>query len=123
MGSEGTGLKVGLGMDGEQVRRYLRKRLFQNSAYFCQKDILMLIEISDQVVAQSGLSKSDILLELALVLYQRDTLSLGLAAQMAGLHRYAFQLELGKRNIPVNIAWEDVQQDISDIKAAQTFSN
>ena len=82
----------------------------------------MLIEISDQVVAQSGLSKSDILLELALVLYQRDTLSLGLAAQMAGLHRYAFQFELGKRNIPVNIDWEDVQQDISDIKAAQAFS-
>ena len=80
----------------------------------------MLIEISDNVVVQSGLSQSDFLLEIALSLYQRGTISLGLAAQMAGLHRYAFQQEMGKRNIPVNLTWEDVQQDISDIKAAQS---
>ena len=82
----------------------------------------MLIEISDNVVAKSGLSKSDILLEIALSLYQRGTISLGVAAQLANLHRYAFQQEMGKRNIPVNLVWEDVQQDIKDIKSAQSSS-
>jgi len=80
----------------------------------------MLIEISDNIVAQSGLSKSEILLELALSLYQRSIISLGLAAQMAGLHRYAFQLELSKRNIPVNLNWEDVKKDVADIQAAKS---
>ena len=80
----------------------------------------MLIEISDNVVAQSGLSNSDILLEIALSLYQRGTISLGLAAQMAGLHRYAFQQEMGRRRIAVNLSWEDVQKDIVDIKSAKS---
>lgn len=82
----------------------------------------MLIEISDNVIAQSGLSKNDILLEIALSLYQRGAISLGLAAQMAGLHRYSFQQEMSKRKIPVNLTWEDVMQDISDISAAQSSS-
>lgn len=82
----------------------------------------MLIEISDNVVAQSGLSKNDILLEVALSLYQRGAISLGLAAQMAGLHRYAFQQEMGRRRISVNLSWEDVQKDIADIKSAKSTS-
>jgi predicted HTH domain antitoxin len=80
----------------------------------------MLIEISDNVIMQSGLSKSEILLEVALSLYQRGVISLGLAAQMAGLHRHAFQLEMSKRNIPVNLSWEDVKKDVADIQAVKS---
>jgi len=80
----------------------------------------MLIEISDNVVAQSGLSKNEILLEVALSLYQRGAISLGLAAQMAGLHRFAFQQEMSSRKIPVNLTWEEIQHDIADIRAAQS---
>ena len=82
----------------------------------------MIIEISDNVVAQSGLSKNDILLEVALSLYQRGAISLGLAAQMAGLHRFAFQQEMGKRKISINLNWEDVQKDMSDIESAKSTS-
>jgi predicted HTH domain antitoxin len=80
----------------------------------------MLIEISDNVVAQSGLGKSEILLELALSLYQRGVISMGHAAQLASVHRYAFQQELSKRNIPVNLSWEDVKKDVADIQAAKS---
>lgn len=80
----------------------------------------MLIEISDNVVAQSGLSKNEILLEVALSLYQRGAISLGLAAQLAGLHRFAFQQEMSNRKIPVNLTWEEIQHDIADIRAAQS---
>lgn len=78
----------------------------------------MIIEISDSVVAQSGLSQRDLLIEVALSLYQRGILSLGLSAQLVGLHRYAFQQEMSRRKIPLNLTWEEVQQDIADIKAA-----
>ncbi len=78
----------------------------------------MTIEISDHIIAQSGLSQSDLLLEVALSLYQRGVLSLGLSAQLAGLHRYAFQQEMSRRKIPVNMTWDDVKQDMADIRNA-----
>jgi predicted HTH domain antitoxin len=82
----------------------------------------MTIEISDHIIAQSGMNETDVLLEIALSLYQRGVLPLGLAAQLVGLHRYAFQQEMSRRKIPVNLTWAEVQQDLENIQAAKISS-
>ncbi len=75
----------------------------------------MVVEIPDKVVAQSGLSAKEILLKVALILFQEERLTLGQASKLAGLHQFEFQKELAKREIPVHYGEEDFERDLQTI--------
>ncbi len=75
----------------------------------------MIVEIPDQVITQSGLSAKDILLKVALILFQEEKLTLGQASKLAGLHQFEFQKELAKREIPVHYGEEDYERDLQTI--------
>jgi predicted HTH domain antitoxin len=75
----------------------------------------MIVEIPDQVINQSGLSAEEILLKVAIVLFQEEKLTLGQASKLAGLHQFEFQKELAERNIPVHYGEEDYQNDLKII--------
>jgi predicted HTH domain antitoxin len=75
----------------------------------------MIVEIPDQVINQSGLSAEEILLKVAIVLFQEEKLTLGQASKIAGLHQFEFQKELAARNIPVHYGEEDYQNDLRTI--------
>jgi predicted HTH domain antitoxin len=76
----------------------------------------MIVEIPDQLINQSGLSAKEILLKVALVLFQEEKLTLGQASKLAELHQYEFQKELAARNIPVHYGEEDYQRDLQTIE-------
>jgi predicted HTH domain antitoxin len=75
----------------------------------------MIVEIPDQIINQSGLSAKEILLKVALVLFQEEKLTLGQASRLADLHQYEFQKELATRNIPVHYGEEDYHRDLQTI--------
>ncbi len=75
----------------------------------------MIVEIPDQVIVQSGLSSKEILLKVALMLFQEERLTLGQASKLAGLHQFEFQKELVKREIPVHYGEEDYERDLMTI--------
>lgn len=75
----------------------------------------MIIEIPAQIINQSGLSAKDILLKVALVLFEEEKLTLGQASRLADLHQYEFQRELAARNIPVHYGEEDYKRDLQTI--------
>ena len=75
----------------------------------------MIVEIPDQVINQSGLSAEEILLKVAVVLFQEEKLTLGQASRLAGLHQFEFQKELAAREIPVHYGEEDYQNDLRTI--------
>ncbi len=75
----------------------------------------MIIEIPDQVINQSGLSAKEILLKVAVLLFQEEKFKLGQASRLAGLHQYEFQKELAARNIPVHYGEEDYRRDLQTI--------
>ncbi len=75
----------------------------------------MIVEIPDQIINQSGLSAKEILLRVALVLFEEEKLTLGQASRLASLHQYKFQKELAARNIPVHYGEEDYQRDLQTI--------
>ncbi len=75
----------------------------------------MIVEIPDQVINQSGLSAGEILLKVAIVLFQEEKLTLGQASRLAGLHQFEFQKELAAREIPVHYSEEDYQNDLRTI--------
>lgn len=79
----------------------------------------MIVEIPDQVIAQSGLSTKDILLKVAILLFQEEKLTLGQASKLAGLHQFEFQKELAKREIPVHYGEEDYERDLLTIAKIQ----
>jgi len=75
----------------------------------------MIVEIPDQIINQSGLSAGEILLKVAIVLFQEEKLTLGQASRLAGLHQFEFQKELAAREIPVHYGEEDYQNDLRTI--------
>lgn len=77
---------------------------------------IMTIEISDQIIERAGLSPEHILLELAVLLFQKESVTLGQASNIAGIHQIQFQKELAKRKIPIHYDVEDFEQDLETIK-------
>ncbi len=75
----------------------------------------MIVEIPDQIINQSGLSAKEILLKVALVLFEEEKLKLGQPSRLAGLHQYEFQKELATRNIPVHYGEDGYKNDLKTI--------
>jgi predicted HTH domain antitoxin len=56
-------------------------------------------------------------LEMAIWLFQQERVSLGKAAELAGLNRFDFEAELKRRNLPAYVYTEEMfQQDLETIK-------
>ena len=72
----------------------------------------MGLHINDQELKDINLSKEELRLEIALMLYQNERLSSGKAAKFASLSRIAFQKELAKREIPVNYGVSELEEDL-----------
>jgi predicted HTH domain antitoxin len=73
----------------------------------------MTIEIPDQDLGSISLSPSDGRLELAIGLYTGRQLTLGQAAQVAGVPYVLFMRELGHRGIALNYSMEDALHDMT----------
>ena len=69
----------------------------------------MTIQIADELA--QGLTKQDLLLEVAVVLYLMERISLGKAAKLAGMHRMAFQAALDKRQIAIHYDIKDFERE------------
>lgn len=75
----------------------------------------MTVEIPDIVLTQSGLSSKEILLKVALLLFQEEKLTLGQASSLAGLHQFEFQTELAKLQITIHYNEEDLNRDLETL--------
>lgn len=75
----------------------------------------MKIEIPDQIINQTGLSASEIMLKISVILFQEERLTLGQASKLANLHQFEFQKELAERKIPIHYGEEDYERDLQTI--------
>lgn len=73
----------------------------------------MVIELQDSIL--TGISERDIRIEIALSLYRQERISLGKAAQLAGLHRFEFQLELEKRGLDFTYQIDDLERELVNL--------
>lgn len=76
----------------------------------------MSLVISDDLVKASGLSEHELFLEIVLMLFRQDKISLGKASELMGLHRMQFQKLLTDRGICVHY---DVVEFQADLKTLQ----
>jgi len=74
------------------------------------------LTIPDNIVAQTDMTPSELLLEFAVFLYERQHVTLAQAARLAGLDRITFQQALATRGVPLSLDIEDLQQELETIE-------
>ncbi|NET43387.1 UPF0175 family protein [Okeania sp. SIO2B3] len=77
----------------------------------------MSLLIPDQIVQASGLSEDELLVEIVMMLFQQEKISLGKASELLGIHRMQFQKLISDRGICVHY---DVAEFQEDLKILQT---
>jgi predicted HTH domain antitoxin len=82
---------------------------------FSLGEFTMNLVISDDLVNASGFSKNELLLEIALMLFQQDKISLGKASELLELHRMQFQKLMAERGIYVHYDIEEFQEDLKTL--------
>ena len=82
-----------------------------------------MIDIPDDVLASMKLPEKDkerlLKVELAIALYQRGILSMGKARKLAGMSKWEFIEELGKRKIERHYTIRELEEDVSFAKGSE----
>ena len=77
----------------------------------------MGLVISDDVLAASGLEANELFLEVILLLFQKDRLSLGKASELLEMSQVRFQRLIAERGLCVHYDVAEFQEDIENLKA------
>lgn len=77
----------------------------------------MGVVISEDVLRKAGLTEEELMQEIAVLLFQKDRLTLAQAARLAGMSRLRFQHLLASREIPVHYDRQEFEDDLRTLKA------
>jgi predicted HTH domain antitoxin len=75
----------------------------------------MTLTIPDERFGNLKLDVRDVMTDVAIGLYKREQVSLGRAAEIAGVSSPEFLDELGRRRIPVNYDVDDLHADVATL--------
>ncbi len=76
----------------------------------------MTVTIPDDIFKSTGMTEAEMKLEIAVMLYKNDKLTLGNASRLADMNQLNFQQLLASRNICVHYDVEDFQEDIHTLQ-------
>lgn len=76
----------------------------------------MSVTIPDEILQTARMSEEELRQELAVLLFQKDRLTLGQASRLAGMDLLRFQHLLASRGIPVHYDVEEFEQDLSTLR-------
>ena len=76
----------------------------------------MSLLLSDDIIQASGLSERELLLEIVIMLFQQDKISLGKASELLGIHRMQFQKLLADRGICVHYDVAEFEEDLKTLQ-------
>jgi predicted HTH domain antitoxin len=76
----------------------------------------MSIIIPDEIVYTTHMTPAEFMQEIALLLFQRDKLTLGQASRMAGISQLQLQHLLASRRIPVHYDVSELESDLETLK-------
>ena len=76
----------------------------------------MSVVISDEILHAARMSEAELKQEIAVMLFQKEKLTLGQASRLAGMNQLQFQHLLASRQIPVHYNVEDFEADIKILR-------
>lgn len=71
--------------------------------------------IPGEVLERAEMSGEDLLIEIAVYLYEKERLSIGQAKDLAGMDLVSFQKELAERDIYLHFDIEDYYSDLENL--------
>jgi predicted HTH domain antitoxin len=77
----------------------------------------MSVQIPDEIVQATRMSGAELLQEIAIMLFQKEKLSLGQASHLAGVSQLQFQHLLASRQIPIHYDDKDFEADLQTLRA------
>lgn len=78
----------------------------------------MSLVIPDEFLQTAHISEADLKLEIAILLFQQEKITLGAASQFVGINQLEFQRILGSRKIPIQYGVEDFRQGLRTLEAS-----
>ena len=76
----------------------------------------MSLVIPEEILTTTRMSEAEMRKEIAIMLFQKEKLTLAQASRFAGINRIAFQHLLASRQIPIHYDVEDFEKDIENLK-------
>jgi predicted HTH domain antitoxin len=76
----------------------------------------MSVVISDEILHAARMSEAELKQEIAVMLFQKEKLTLGQASRLAGMNQLQFQHLLASCEIPVHYNVEDFEADIKILR-------
>jgi predicted HTH domain antitoxin len=76
----------------------------------------MNIVIPDEILQTASMSEAELMQEIAVMLFQKEKLTLGQASNLAGMNQLAFQHLLASRQISVHYDVEDFEADLKTLR-------
>lgn len=76
----------------------------------------MPLTIRDDVLRLADMSESELMLEIAILLFSKDRLTLGQARSLAGVSQLEFQRELGTRQIALHYDIPEFEKDVESLR-------
>ena len=76
----------------------------------------MSLFIPDEFLEMAHISEAALKLEIAILLFQQEKITLGTACQFTGMNQLELQRILGSRKIPIHYGVEDFQQDLRTLE-------
>ncbi|NET62382.1 MAG: UPF0175 family protein [Symploca sp. SIO2E6] len=76
----------------------------------------MSVVIPDDVLISARMSEAQLKLEIAIMLFQQDRISIGKARHLAGMNLLEFQREISERGICIHYDVEEFEEDIKTLQ-------
>jgi predicted HTH domain antitoxin len=76
----------------------------------------MGVIVSDEVLTATRMTEAEMRQEIAVLLFQKEKLTLAQSSRFARMHQLKFQHLLASRGISVHYGVEDFEQDIQTLK-------
>jgi predicted HTH domain antitoxin len=76
----------------------------------------MTILISDDIIQATKMTERELKLEIAIMLFEKDKISIGKARRLAEMNVLEFQKELAQRNIYIHYDVAELEEDIKTLQ-------
>jgi predicted HTH domain antitoxin len=76
----------------------------------------MSVTIPDGILSAARMSEAELKQEIAVMLFQKEKLTLGQASNLAEMNQFQFQNLLANRQIPLHYDLEDLDADLKTLR-------
>jgi predicted HTH domain antitoxin len=81
----------------------------------------MSLVIPDEILQATGMSEAELRQEIAVLLFQKEKLTLGQASRLAGINQLQFQHLLASRQIPVHYDVSELEEDLKTLRELKLY--